>query len=125
MLITSQHRLPPALDHRPKAAPVASEAPWPPESPRDPWRPPPSERTSPTERPPAIEQAAAQGAPAPKRLDTLPALRVAVLGTGIAGEVRLISLGNEEPPPGAAVAVLVPLTAADGEAVARLFGALD
>lgn len=88
------------------------------------WQPP-SERTSPTERPPAAEQAAAQGAPTPKRLNTLPALRVAVLGTGVVGDVRIISLGNDEPPPGAAVAVLVPLTAADGEAVARLFGALD
>jgi hypothetical protein len=81
------------------------------------WQPR-AEAGSQTERPPAGDAAPT---PAPKRLETLPALRVAVLGTGVAGEVRLISLGNDEPPPGAAVAVLVPLTAADGEAVARLF----
>ncbi|APR77354.1 putative tellurium resistance protein [Minicystis rosea] len=61
-----------------------------------------------------------------KRLDTLPSLRVAVLATGVAGEVRLISLdAGDEPPPGAALAVLVPLSSADGEAVARLFGAIE
>ena len=75
-----------------------------------------------TERP----VAGSTPSPAPKRLDTLPALRVAVLATGIAGEVRLISLNaGDEPPPGAAVAVLVPMSAADGEAVARLFAAND
>ncbi len=72
-----------------------------------------------TERP-------AKGAPAAvqpsKKLDTLPAIRVAALATSIPGEVRLIALeGNDDAPPGAALAVLVPLTAADGEALARLF----
>jgi hypothetical protein len=75
------------------------------------------------ERVPPSGAAAARRA-AGKRLDTLPALRVAVLGTGVAGEVRLISLdAGDEPPPGAALAVLVPMSGADGEAVARLFGA--
>jgi hypothetical protein len=61
--------------------------------------------------------------PLGKRLETTPALRVAVLATSAAGEVRLIALGaNDEAPPGAALAMLVPLTAADGESVARLFG---
>lgn len=87
---------------------------------------PASSRTAPsgaTERPPPL---VAIAPPPPKRLDTLPALRVAVLATGIAGEVRLISLdAGDEPPPGAAVAVLVPMSAADGEAVARLFGTTD
>lgn len=61
-----------------------------------------------------------------RRPESLPALRVAVLGTGAAGEVRLIALDAAgEPPPGAAMAVLVPISAADGEAIARLFGPLE
>lgn len=78
-----------------------------------------------------IQAAAAERAPAaaqapPRRLDTLPSLRVAVLATGIAGEVRLISLdATESPPPGAALAVLVPLSAADGDAITRLFRTID
>lgn len=76
-----------------------------------------------TERPPSMIDA---GPAAPKRLDTLPALRVAVLATSVVGEVRLISLdAGDEPPPGAALAVLVPLSGADGEALARLFGATE
>jgi hypothetical protein len=65
--------------------------------------------------------------PAPQRpLTTLPSLRVAVLGTSVPGEVRLITLGaGDEPPPGAALAVLVPLSPADGEAVTRLFRGND
>ncbi len=60
------------------------------------------------------------------KLDTLPALRVAVLATGLPGEVRLIALGaKDDAPPGAALAVLVPLSATDGEAVARLFAGHD
>lgn len=78
---------------------------------------------------PATERPSTDAGPDPaahRRLDTLPAVRVAVLGTGLAGEVRLISLdGGDEPPPGAAVAILVPMSAADGEAIARLFGALE
>jgi hypothetical protein len=62
----------------------------------------------------------------PKRLGTIPALRVAVLATSIPGEVRLIALDNaDEAPPGAALAVLVPLSAADGDSVSRLFGGLE
>ena len=53
-------------------------------------------------------------------------MRVAVLATGTAGEVRLIALdGADEPPPGAALAILVPLGASDAEAVARLFASQD
>jgi hypothetical protein len=80
--------------------------------------------------------APAQPAPAPKaaeavpsasgRAGTIPALRVAVLATSAPGEVRLIALGAaDEAPPGAALAVLVPLSAADGDAVRRLFGGLE
>jgi hypothetical protein len=93
-----------------------------------PGRPASSDGSPSTERPASSAHIEVAPAPKPgsKRLDTLPALRVAVLGTGIAGEVRLISLdANDEPPPGAAVAMLVPLSGADGEAVARLFGAIE
>jgi hypothetical protein len=84
-----------------------------------------------TERPPSSPdvEPPRRAAPAPqppKRLDTLPALRVAVLATAVPGDVRLIALGtHDEAPPGAAIAVLVPLSAADGEAVARLFKGLE
>jgi hypothetical protein len=88
-----------------------------------------------TERPPSmvdIAPAPAGASPAPaarpieKKLDTLPALRVAVLATSALGEVRLIALeGNDDAPPGAALAVLVPLSAADGEAVAKLFRGVE
>ena len=85
-----------------------------------------------TERPASIpdaetRNAAPAAARAPKkRPEPLPALRVAVLATSVPGEVRLIALDPaDEPPPGAAVAMLVPLTAADGESVTRLFGGLE
>jgi hypothetical protein len=40
--------------------------------------------------------------------------------------VRLIALeGNDDAPPGAALAVLVPLSAVDGEAVAKLFRGVE
>jgi hypothetical protein len=53
---------------------------------------------------------------------TLPTLRVAVLATSTAGEVRLIALAEaDEAPPGAALALLVPLSAGDGDSVTRLF----
>jgi len=72
-----------------------------------------------TERPGKGAAAAARPA---KKLETIPALRVAALATSVPGEVRLIALeGSEDAPSGAALALLVPLTAADGEAVARLF----
>jgi hypothetical protein len=55
-------------------------------------------------------------------LEPLAAVRVAVLGTSVPGEVRLVPLDSRtEPPTGAAAAILVPLTVGDGEAIARLF----
>jgi hypothetical protein len=84
---------------------------------------PASEGGPATERPPSLIQG---GTAAPRRLDTLPSVRVAVLGTSVPGEVRLISLdAGDEPPPGAALAVLVPLSSADGDALARLFSATE
>ena len=60
------------------------------------------------------------------RLETLPALRVAVVASGVPGEVRLVALhATDEAPPGAALAMLVPLSAVDGESVAKLFGGLE
>jgi hypothetical protein len=97
---------------------------------------------APTERPPAapattpgfafapaprapVDRPAA-AAPAHRRFDTIPSVRVAVLATGTAGEVRLIALdGADDPPPGAALAILVPIGASDAEAVARLFQSQD
>ena len=67
-------------------------------------------------------------APQPPRIpaqpvEALPAVRVAVLATAMPGEVRLMLLdGRSEPPTGAAAAILVPLSAADGELMARLLG---
>lgn len=59
-------------------------------------------------------------------LPTLPAMRVAVMSTGIPGEARIMPLElAAAPPPGAAVAILVPVTAADGDEVTKLFGALE
>jgi hypothetical protein len=58
-----------------------------------------------------------------RRLPSLPALRVAVMSAGAPGEVQIMLLDSAAaPPPGAAVAILVPLTAADGDEVAKLFG---
>lgn len=58
------------------------------------------------------------------RLPFHPALRVAVMSAGAPGEVHIVPLeGTAAPPPGAAVAILVPVTAADGDEVAKLFGA--
>jgi hypothetical protein len=75
----------------------------------------------------ALAAKAPQPAPsAPRRVGTIAALRVAVLATSAPGEVRLIALDTaDEPPPGAALAVLVPLSAADGDSVSRLFGGLE
>jgi hypothetical protein len=85
-----------------------------------------------TERPASIPDASpAVATPPPalrgaKRMEALPALRVAVLATSVPGEVRLIALEpTDDAPPGAALAVLVPLTPADGESVTRLFGSLE
>lgn len=66
--------------------------------------------------------------PAPPRVpatpvEPLPSLRVAVLATSSPGEVRLVLLDERtEPPAGAAAAILVPLSAGDGAAIARLLG---
>ncbi|HZF56029.1 MAG TPA: hypothetical protein VE093_45760 [Polyangiaceae bacterium] len=75
-----------------------------------------------------VEAAQAQAASAPAaRADRarpvpLPALRVAVLA-GASGEARLVALGEgDAPPPGSALAILVPLSEGDGSAVARLLG---
>ncbi len=71
----------------------------------------------------AAKSSAAAPRATPKRVETIPALRVAVLATTTPGEVRLIALGiSDEAPPGAALAVLVPLSVAAGESVARRFG---
>jgi hypothetical protein len=84
-----------------------------------------------TERPASIPDASPAVAAPPalrgaKRVEALPALRVAVLATSVPGEVRLIALEpTDDAPPGAALAVLVPLTPADGESVTRLFGSLE
>jgi hypothetical protein len=45
-----------------------------------------------------------------------------VLATTTPGEVRLITLDpRDDPPPGAAIALLVPLSAGDGDAITKLF----
>jgi hypothetical protein len=68
-----------------------------------------------------VTSAALQPSTALRRMDTLPTIRVAVLATDAPGEVRLIALQEgDHPPPGASLALLVPLTAGDGESVSRL-----
>ncbi|WP_437282491.1 hypothetical protein WME90_18520 [Sorangium sp. So ce375] len=55
------------------------------------------------------------------QIEPLPALRVAVIGISSAGELRLVPMdGRNAPPRGAALGILVPLTAGDGETIARL-----
>ncbi len=72
---------------------------------------------------PAIAPSAEQTS---RRVAPLLSFRVAILATGTPGEVRLIALdGAGAPPEGAAQAILVPLGAADGEIVARLFGSFE
>jgi hypothetical protein len=61
-----------------------------------------------------------------RRVAPLLSFRVAILATGTPGEVRLVALdGAGQAPEGAAQAILVPLSAADGEMVAKLFGSLE
>jgi hypothetical protein len=61
-----------------------------------------------------------------RRFAPLLAHRVAVVASGIPGELRLVPLDAAgAPPAGAAIALLVPLTAADGDVVAQLFGSLE
>ena len=60
-----------------------------------------------------------------RRFAPLLAHRVAVVA-GRAGEIRLVPLdASGAPPIGAAIALLVPLSAADGDVVAQLFGSLE
>jgi hypothetical protein len=60
-----------------------------------------------------------------RRFAPLLAHRVAVVA-GRAGEIRLVPLdASGAPPIGAAIALLVPLSAADGDLVAQLFGSLE
>jgi hypothetical protein len=69
-----------------------------------------------------VTPVAVQAAATPRQIGTVPAVRVAVLATDVPGEVRLIALHDgDDAPPGAALALLVPLTAGDGESVSRLF----
>jgi hypothetical protein len=57
---------------------------------------------------------------------TLPTMRVAVLPIPEEGDVRLVFLGpNEQPPPGVAVAMLVPSTPADAELLADVYNETD
>ncbi len=66
---------------------------------------------------------ASAGSPWPGRaLSVVPALRVVVLATSVAGEVRLMPLApGSQAPTGAAVATLVPATEEDADAIVRLF----
>jgi hypothetical protein len=69
-----------------------------------------------------VTPVALQPAAAPRRMDALPAIRVAVLATDVPGEVRLMALHEgDDAPPGAALALLVPLTTGDGESMSHLF----
>ena len=53
----------------------------------------------------------------------LPAVRVALLPGTAPGELRAVALADgAQPPAGAAHVILVPLTVADGVAVARMLG---
>lgn len=78
---------------------------------------------TPTESPPDLaSEIWASKAKAPARSAALTALRVAVLGTSIAGEVRLVALpAGSQAPMGAAAAILVPLTEEDADCIAKLF----
>jgi hypothetical protein len=61
-----------------------------------------------------------------RRFAPLLAHRVAVVASNRAGEIRLVPLdASGAPPIGAAIALLVPLSAADGDLVAQLFGSLE
>ena len=60
-----------------------------------------------------------------RRFAPLLAHRVAVMASRTPGELRLVPFDVGTPPPGAAIAVLVPLGAADGDALAQLFGSLE
>lgn len=58
----------------------------------------------------------------PMEAATMPALRVAVLGTADQGDVQLVLLPyGTQAPEGAATAMLLPASAADAAAIARLF----
>ena len=113
-------RIPPMLIEEPPT--VAAPEPKPPAaSPKEAApvpAPPPTTPALPPE-PAPVEATSRKVAP-------LLSFRVAILGTGTPGEVRLLALDHTgAPPEGAAQAILVPLGAADGELVAKLFGSLE
>ena len=61
-----------------------------------------------------------------RRFAPLLAHRVAVVASSTPGELRLVPLGTSiAPPVSAAIARLVPLSAADDDIVARLLGSLE
>ena len=69
--------------------------------------------------------AASEGASSPDlaALPSLPALRVVVAPGSRNKELRIVVLGaDEKPEPGVAAALLVPISVADGELIARLAG---
>lgn len=104
-------------------------------APPEPPAPPPAPISAavpsrPTEPAKSAPQMSAPAAPpteqTSRKVAPLLSFRVAILATGTPGEVRLIALdGAGAPPEGAAQAILVPLGAADGELVAKLFGSLE
>jgi hypothetical protein len=61
-----------------------------------------------------------------RRFAPLLAHRVAVMASRTPGELRVVPFdASGAPPAGAAIAVLVPLSAADDDLVAQLFGSLE
>jgi hypothetical protein len=84
-----------------------------------------AERGRPQPEPPfRAEQAAQPSSRSGQPLEqaTVPALRVAVLGTADQGDVQLVLLPHgSQAPEGAATAMLLPASAADAAAIARLF----
>ncbi|MFS8070229.1 MAG: hypothetical protein ACMG6S_28020 [Byssovorax sp.] len=61
-----------------------------------------------------------------RRFAPLLAHRIAVVASSTPGELRLVPLDTSRAPPaGAAIALLVPLSAADDDIVARLLGSLE
>jgi hypothetical protein len=64
--------------------------------------------------------------PTSRRVAPLLAHRVAVIASSTPGEIRLVLLdASGAPPKGAAIALLVPLSATDGDVVTQLFGSLE
>ena len=89
-----------------------------------------SERTAvwtPAERAALMQAADARGPEiTTRRFAPLLAHRIAVVASSTPGELRLVPLDTSRAPPaGAAIALLVPLSAADDDIVARLLGSLE